>query len=262
MGFKSDRGLVAAGSGRVACKVNRRDALMYVGYAGQELDARLAKRFEELACKCEGTCDVSYVWRIEELQGDSDDKSLAGCGSAAGNDVVLAASGLALPGADIARHLEGARLVAIFAATLGARCQMELERLGAVNALDHLLFDCCASSLTEAGAQAVQDILGQQAVKLGLCAHARFSPGYGDLPLAVQPAFLDALGATARLGLTVTKDNFLLPAKSVTAVLGLFDQDAVDTSCNPCDLCAAFEYCCYRERNTTCSKERAKQSAR
>lgn len=246
----STNDLVACGSGRVRCKVDRDDALMYVGYAGQELAGGLRGRFEELACRCEELCEVSYAWRVEEIDASSRFGELM-------PQVVLAGSGLVLEGADISRHLSGARYVAIFACTLGLACERELKRLGAVSALDHLLFDCCASSLAEAGAQSVQEILGKEATELGLLAHARFSPGYGDLSLDVQPAFLDALDAGRRLGMTVTKNNFLLPTKSVTAVLGFFD-DEVSYAVDPCSLCAAREYCCYLERGTTCRQRRAK----
>ena len=43
---------------------------------------------------------------------------------------------------------------------------------------------------------------------------------------------------------------------AVTAVLGFFDPVAADSSSNPCDLCAARAYCCYRERGTTCRDSR------
>lgn len=245
MGFASDRGLVATGAGRASCTVDRADALRYVGHAGQELDAALEERFERLACQCESCCDVSYIWRIEEVDASRRFGELM-------PQVALVGSGLVLEGADVARHLGGAKLVAVFAATLGQGCERELKRLAATNALDHLLFDCCASSLAEVGAQAVQDIIADEARKLGLCAHARFSPGYGDLPLAVQPAFLSALDATRKIGLTTTSGNFLLPSKSVTAIVGLFDESCADASADPCEVCAARGYCCYRERGTTC----------
>lgn len=39
----------------------------------------------------------------------------------------------------------------------------------------------------------------------------RFSPGYGDLPLALQPEILQLLDAQKRLGLTVTPEHILIP---------------------------------------------------
>lgn len=253
MPYASDRGLVATGSGRVFCAVDRADALRYVGHAGQVLDAALEERFEQLARQCEVCSDISYVWRIEEVDEYRRFGELA-------PQVVLAGSGLVLEGVDVARHLSGSKLVGVSAVTLGMGCERELKKLAATNTLDHLLFDCCASSLAEVGAQAVQDILASQARELGLCVHARFSPGYGDLPLDVQPAFLSALDATRTIGLTAISGNFLMPSKSVTAVVGLFDEDTADAAADPCGICAARAYCCYRERGITCRDWRGRST--
>ena len=53
----------------------------------------------------------------------------------------------------------------------------------------------------------------------------RFSPGYGDLSLEVQPQFLKTLGADRQLGLTLTEIYLMIPRKSITAILGLFDDE-------------------------------------
>ncbi len=247
--IKAQSAVVALGRGKLDAKVNRADALMYAGHAGQELGGELSARFEELARQCEESHKVSYVWRVEDIDGSRRFGELV-------PQVVLAGSGLVLEGADISAHLRGASKVAIFACTLGAGCDRELRRLGALSPLDQTLYDCCASSLAEAGAQEVQELLGEEAAKLGLEARARFSPGYGDLPLSVQPAFLQALDAGRAIGLGVTESMLLSPVKSVTAVLGFFDPAAADSSSDPCDLCAARAYCCYRERGTTCRDSR------
>ena len=55
----------------------------------------------------------------------------------------------------------------------------------------------------------------------GCALRHRFSPGYGDLPLSVQPAFLAALDATRRLGITLTSSFLMVPTKSVTAFVGV-----------------------------------------
>lgn len=240
---------VSVGRGKLRARVDREDALMYLGYAGQEIDAALRQRLEEAACSCEEDNQVLYTWRIEDIDTSRRFGELV-------PQVVLAGSGLVLEGADIARHLKGAQKVALFACTLGQGCDRELRRRGALSALDQMLYDCCASSLAEAGAQAVQELLGEEARALGLEARARFSPGYGDLPLSVQPALLEALDAMRATGMAVTENCFLTPTKSVTAILGLFEPGVGDSAVEPCELCAAREYCCYRQRGTTCRESR------
>ena len=48
----------------------------------------------------------------------------------------------------------------------------------------------------------------------------RFSPGYGDLPLSVQPAFAQELDLES-LGVAVTDSYLLVPQKSITALVGV-----------------------------------------
>ena len=49
----------------------------------------------------------------------------------------------------------------------------------------------------------------------------RFSPGYADFPLEVQPKLLEILDAPRRIGLTVSPSLLLIPTKSVTCILGV-----------------------------------------
>ena len=65
--IKAQSAVVALGRGKLDAKVNRADALMYAGHAGQELGGELSARFEELARQCEESHKVSYVWRVEDI---------------------------------------------------------------------------------------------------------------------------------------------------------------------------------------------------
>lgn len=51
----------------------------------------------------------------------------------------------------------------------------------------------------------------------------RYSPGYGDWPITVQPLVAAALDTARRAGLCVTDSNLMTPRKSVTALLGVSD---------------------------------------
>ena len=243
--IKAQSAVVALGRGKLDAKVNRADALMYAGHAGQELGGELSARFEELARQCEESHKVSYVWRVEDIDSSRRFGELV-------PQVVLAGSGLVLEGADISAHLRGASKVAVFACTLGAGCDRELHRLGALSPLDQTLYDCCASSLAEAGAQEVQELLGEEAAKLGLEARARFSPGYGDLPLTVQPALLQALDAQRRCGITLSDTYIMMPRKSVTAIFGLADKPQGKRA-RGCAFCSMRQNCSFRKAGITCA---------
>ena len=52
---------------------------------------------------------------------------------------------------------------------------------------------------------------------------ARFSPGYGDFPLAIQRDVFAALHVTKNIGVTLSEELFMTPSKSVTAIVGIKD---------------------------------------
>ena len=50
---------------------------------------------------------------------------------------------------------------------------------------------------------------------------ARYSPGYGDFPLAAQNALVALLDTPRKVGVALTSTFLLTPSKSVTAVIGV-----------------------------------------
>ena len=78
-------------------RVDRDEALRYLGYDGQKLDADLARRFDEAVAACERLCPRCFhaAFPVDHAASDAGHVALAGCG-------------LVLEGRDIARHLDGA----------------------------------------------------------------------------------------------------------------------------------------------------------
>jgi cobalamin-dependent methionine synthase I len=220
--------------------VDRAEALRYLGYAGQQLDASLDERIDAAIAHCEEVSRPAFVYRLFPVD-------------ASHGDIRLVGSSLVLPGNDIYRHLSQAREVAAMACTLGLANEREAMRLKSVDALDAALFGSAGSSLVESVADVCEAKIVAEAAARGLHTNWRYSPGYGDLPLDVQPTFVRVLDATRRIGLTVTSTNLLVPAKSVTALVGLFDtpQDSTKKSCSGC---VCHDYCSLRKAGTPCWK--------
>lgn len=231
--------------------LDRDEALRYLGYAGQELDAELLARFEQLAQACERNLRPACVQAAFPVDAalthwEDDDRP----------QVALAGCGLVLPGRDITRHLHGAREVVLMACTLGAASERELRKYTATSPTDALMYGAAASALVEAAANTCDAAIVADAAARGLFASSRYSPGYGDLPLSVQPAFLAALDATRRIGLVATEGNLLVPTKSVTAVIGLFDAPRPGAEGarigDDCATCSLAESCRLKEKGRTC----------
>ncbi len=222
----------------------RDEVLRYLGYRGQKLTAELECR---LQATMERSLDIarpvaalrSFVVKdAPDPDAEHPAVSLLGCA-------------LRLEGHDIARHLVGASEVVLMALTLGAGVDRELRRLSLTDSLEQVLFDAVATALVERAADSCEARVRAYAANKSQFCSWRFSPGYGDLPLEIQPAFLSTLDAARRLGITLTPSNLMVPTKSVTAVIGVHPtpQPGLASSCS---ICSLKEFCSLRAAGTTC----------
>lgn len=144
--------------------------------------------------------------------------------------------GLELPGEAIRRRLAGCREALLLGCTLGSGVDGLIRRTMLTRPALALAVNGCAAALLEARLDETCGELSRQLRAEGAGLTARFSPGYGDLPLSVQPALLERLQAY-RIGLTVNEGGQLQPEKSVTAICGITGDSApcVRPDCGGCE---------------------------
>ncbi len=158
--------------------------------------------------------------------------------------------GIELGGKTIKNFLETSGSAALMAVTLGIEIDREIKRLERTDLTSALLLDACASLLVEALCDKVSDDLALEMKEENLYTTERFSPGYSDLPLELQPKLLNLLDTQRKLGLTTTSTNLLIPRKSVTAFIGIMDKprEIRSSRCNNCILKGKCKYgICYHE---------------
>lgn len=109
--------------------------------------------------------------------------------------------------------LGGSSKAYIFAATLGIGADMLINRYSTLSPAKAVIMDGCATAAIECWC----DYLCKEVFKVPAC--ERFSAGYGDLPLAIQPHLLSHLQASVNIGLSMTDSFLLTPTKSVTAIV-------------------------------------------
>lgn len=122
----------------------------------------------------------------------------------------------ALPSYDLVKNLGGCREAFLLAVTLGTGVDRLLLRLSRLSPARHFVTDALASAMAEAACDAAE-----KAVTGGVPCRPRYSPGYGDLPLTVQPPLLARLDASRRCGITVSDTLIMSPSKSITAIIGI-----------------------------------------
>lgn len=177
-----------------------------------------------------------WVWRVFPLE-----RTEAG--------FALSGAGITLTGNTARTMLAQCHSAALLACTLGAEFDALLRTEQARDMSDAAVLDALGSAYVEAGCnEAEREIAGRLSDKFRT---DRFSPGYGDLPLALQGALCVLLDTPRRLGVTVTESLLMNPCKSVTAVIGLADMPQ-PARVRGCEFCSMGETCQLRKGGKNC----------
>ena len=118
-----------------------------------------------------------------------------------------------LIGEDIKNHLRGCKEGYLFVATLGSSIDTLIKKTQLKSMRDAVVLDAVASSYLESFCDEICKELNK---KLTL----RFSPGYGDFPLEIQPYLLKAAGAD-KIGVSNLESLMMVPSKTVSAIIGI-----------------------------------------
>lgn len=116
-------------------------------------------------------------------------------------------------------NLRGCREAFVLAVTCGSAVDRYLARLRITSQAEYFITDALASTAADSFCGRACDIM-----RGGLSCKPRFSPGYGDLSLSVQPALLERLSARDTLGITLGDSLLMSPMKSITAIMGIKDE--------------------------------------
>ena len=148
-----------------------------------------------------------------------------------------------LKSAQLTKNLAGCDSVLLFAATVGVGIDRLIAKYGRISPAKALLFQALGAERIEALCDTFCDDTAKE-LHIGL--RPRFSPGYGDLPLAAQSDIFDVLGCAKRIGLSLNDSLLMSPSKSVTAFAGL--SDGANENPPPAARCAVCgkENCAYR----------------
>ncbi len=203
--------------------LDRAEILRYLGYRGQALSPELTEQLDRCQAAVCAAAEPRTVYRLlspEEVPPEL------------------------LQGQDIKAHLAGSETICLMAATLGAPLEELLMRTQVRNVSDAVIMDASASAAIESVCDRWEAALRRELEARGLGLSGRFSPGYGDLPLSVQPLFLRTVDAGRRIGLRVTGSGLLTPRKSVTALLAVRPGPATGKK-RRCESCSRYPDCPY-----------------
>ncbi|MCD8126422.1 MAG: vitamin B12 dependent methionine synthase, activation domain protein [Clostridiales bacterium] len=214
--------------------INPNEVLLYLGYKSGAVPAQVE---EQIAACSEAILQAARpraVWCALPLEGTA-----------------VPAAGLTLEGEDMKALLSGCHEAVFLAATLGPEVEQLLRRAEVVDMAQALTLDAVASAAIEAVCDNLEADLRQEYGEKGLYLTDRFSPGYGDLPLAQQKDFCALLDTQRRIGVTLSGSYIMVPRKSVTAVMGV-SPTPKPWRARGCQHCSLFRSCPYRHDGRNC----------
>ena len=214
--------------------VSRGETARYLGYRGIAPKGPAADRIEDCIAQLQAKCRPKAIWECFPLKMEG-----------AAVPVLFHIQDMTFASRDLARNLQGCRRIVLMAATIGAEADFLIRRAEAADMSDAAIFQAAGAAMAEAWCDEVNRRITAAASKAGLYARPRFSPGYGDVPLSVQKDFSSLLDMPRSCGISLTDTFLMVPSKSVTAFIGLSEQE---TPCIPagCEVCKARTGCRYR----------------
>lgn len=119
---------------------------------------------------------------------------------------------------DVLRDCEEAVLMA---ATIGLGVDRLIARYEKTSPAKALIMQALGAERVECLCDKFnQDIINECAT-CNKTTKPRFSPGYGDLPIAVQREFVSILDCSHLIGINLNESMIMSPSKSVTAIIGI-----------------------------------------
>lgn len=219
-------------------EIDRKETLRYLGWRGTPISPALETQITRCLEKARSLLEPKWIFRRFSLVREP-------------NGIQLTGTNLLLEGNDIAQHLENAQECYLLCVTLGLPIERQIRQSLLTAPEEGVIYDACATAAVEQAADLAEQEISQECATRGKAITWRFSPGYGDLPLALQGPFLSVLDAHRKIGLTVNESQLLTPGKSVTAILGVLDQPKEKKGI-ACNHCPNRETCAFRKRGEQC----------
>ena len=144
----------------------------------------------------------------------------------------------------ICKAIRDAEEVILFAATVGAPFDRLIQRYSMLLPSKALMLQAIGAERVESLCDAFCNQMNTELAERKKSLTPRVSPGYGDIPLAMQKEIFALLDCPRKIGLTLDDSLLMSPSKSVTALAGIVGNPSSKNR-NKCALCAKTD-CAYR----------------
>lgn len=215
--------------------IKQSDVLRYLGFGNKKPDEVTVEQIQEISQLLAESATPHATYSLIPLDFNS--------------DTPFTGTTFPLNSADLTKLLQPCTHAIFMAVTLGHPVDRLLRQYQLRDMSKALILDACASSLVEEYCNYYEGELKTQFPDQFFT--DRFSPGYGDLPLALQVPFCAILNTEKTLGLSLSPTQIMAPSKSITAILGVADSPQ-PMRIKGCQYCQLRSNCPYRKGGKTC----------
>lgn len=177
-------------------EVTEKEVCAYLRMGNEMPDAQLSKRIGELLAEVQPILRPSRIWqrvRVAEIP---------------------------MLGNSLYQHLSSCEDAFLACGTLGAGIDAFQRRIAICSAADALIVLAIGAAFVERVMDGIEEAIKEELLP-GESLVSRYSPGFGDFPLAAQRKILAMLDASRKIGVSLTDSLLLVPSKSVSAVIGV-----------------------------------------
>lgn len=135
------------------------------------------------------------------------------------------------------KNLTGCDSIILFTATIGHEVDRVIQKYSVISPAYAVAAQAAGAAAIEEWCDTLCSRFAQRTEADGRFLRPRFSPGYGDLPLSVQPDIIRILDCTRKIGVSLTGSMLMAPSKSVSAIIGISRQNlrCHKSGCEACD---------------------------
>lgn len=193
---------------------NEREILRYAGCMGASESSDMVRIMRECIDEVEANrvCTFSVCFRVLNIRSVSTD-----------NEIDFDC--IRMKSSDLAGCIKGCDSAVFMAATIGHGIDRLIRRYNSTDPVKALFLQAVGAERVETMLDAfcaqLVEILGDRCAIKATGVTPRYSPGYGDLALAIQPDFLQVVDASRKIGITINDSLLMAPSKSVTAIAGI-----------------------------------------
>ena len=143
----------------------------------------------------------------------------------------------------VSQVFRGCEKAAVFLVTMGHKVDELIKKYLVKRPAYGYILDTAASMAAESAVESLEAVIEDKLPDdSGLT--KRYSPGYCDWPLEGQKSLFDII-PYEKLDVTLGKNGYMVPRKSVSGIIGICPANSADASGNACRYCAK-KNCPYR----------------